>query len=182
MLAHSASPCSDDIVGSKPLTATPSDLHSHLPVTFSTYDRDDMILDELATFYQHHFPGSNNLFGDTTPDLPALHTSHCAALLPTLDKLYVSREQLVRDPSAIFMDYEPWIRCMSRVDDMRLLAYNTSMHTADGTARRTRNSQRRIWEEARWIQLDEHERDILRRTAFNLDADTGGPTDPVPSL
>ena len=136
-----------------------------------------MILNELSTIHQHHYPTPDHFCGDT-PHLPALYTSHCAAFLPVLNRLQVGYYQLVHDPDAIFLDYEPWIRHMVRVDDVRIAAYLASVRT-ESTTRRTRNSQRSQWECVRWIQLDEAERDILRRTAFNLDVQADGPTDTI---
>ncbi len=170
-MANSSSPSSDDVVGLQYFVAEPDDFDSPLPVTFSTYDRDDTIEHDLLTFCKHHFPSLDDTLGDTS-DLPPIRTSHCGALLPILDRLRVPREHLVRDPGAIFVDYEPWIRYMVRADDTRISAYLAN-GVIENTTRRTRNSQRSQWERERWVPLDDDERNTLMLTAFDRDAVDG---------
>ena len=168
-MANDPSPSIDDVVGHRYLVADPREFDSHLPVTFSTYNHDDTIRHDLFTFCQHHFPTPDGSPDDDSPDLPPLHTSHCGTLLPILDHLHVPREQLVRDPAAIFVDYEPWIRYMVRADDARISAHLAS-GMIESTTRRTRNSQRSQWERERWVPLDDHERNTLMLTALDRDA------------
>ncbi|KAI1796435.1 P-loop containing nucleoside triphosphate hydrolase protein [Ganoderma leucocontextum] len=170
LLANSTLPCADDVLGFQHLSAHPDDTSSDLPVSFSTYHRDEAILDDLLSCAVRHYPTPGDLLSDT-PDLPLLHTPHCGTLLPILDRLRISREDLVRDPVAIFVDYEPWIRHMVRADDAQIAA-NRASGQFEGTTRRTRNSQRSQWELQRWISLDEDERGVLSRTALGgVDAD-----------
>lgn len=182
-MVNNSSPSSDNVVGLKHLVADSGDFDSHLPVTFSTYHRDDAIRQDLFSFCQHHFPTVHDPL-DNTPDLPPLHTSHCGTLLPILDRMRVPREQLVRDPAAVFVDYEPWIRYMVRADDARISAYLAS-GLIESTTRRTRNSQRSQWERERWVPLDDHDRNTLMLTAFDRDAVDGianaAASDPEPS-
>ncbi|KAI0743819.1 hypothetical protein C8Q80DRAFT_861649 [Daedaleopsis nitida] len=177
ILVNGESPGVDDLLGYKHLSAEPHDFGSHLPVTFSTYGQDTAILRELASFSQRHHPSPHDLLSDT-PDLLSLHTSHCASVMSVLNRMRISREQVLRDPHAIFLDYEPWIRCMVMADDANMSAHLASVPTE--STRRTRNSQRSELNFVRMMPLEDGERDILRRTAFNLDVDTHGPTDPNP--
>ncbi len=163
-------PSADDVLGFQHLSAYPDDTSSDLPVTFSTYHRDEAILDDLLSYAVGHHPTPDGILSDS-PDLPLLHTPHCGTLLPILDRLRISREDLVRDPAAIFVDYEPWIRHMVLADDAYIAA-NIASGQFEGTTRRTRNSQRSQRELQRWISLDEDQRGILSRTALGCgDAD-----------
>ncbi|KAI0702979.1 hypothetical protein C8T65DRAFT_741459 [Cerioporus squamosus] len=183
LMANGSSPSSDDVVGLKCIVAQPGDFDSPLPVTLSTYDRDDIIKHDILTICKHQCPFLDDTLGDT-PDLPPIGTSHCETFLPILDRLRVPREHLVRDPGALFVDYEPWIRYMVRADDARISAYLAS-GLIESTTRRTRNSQRSQWERERWVPLDDHERNTLMLTAFDRDAVDGvsnaAATDPEPS-
>lgn len=87
-------------------------------------------------------------------------------MLPILDHLRIPREDLVRDPAAVFVDYEPWIRHMVRADDAHITGSITSGQFG-GTSRRTRNSQRSQWELQRWVSLDEGQRGVLSCTALS---------------
>ena len=92
-------------------------------------------------------------------------------MLPILDRLRISREDLVRDPTAIFVDYEPWIRYMVRADDAHIAA-TIANGQFGATSRRTRNSQRSQWELQRWVSLDEDQRGVLSCTALSgIDTD-----------
>ena len=167
MFENSSSPCADDVLGYKHLSVEPRDISSCLLVTFSTYHHDEAILDELLSHAKRHHPSPDQP-QHNPPDLPAIHASHCSTLLPILDRLRVSREDIVRDPDSIFLDYEPWIRYMVRADDAYVAA-SISSGRFEGTTRRTRNSQRSQLELQRWVPLNEDERDIIRRTALELD-------------
>ncbi|KAI0645412.1 hypothetical protein C8Q79DRAFT_691863 [Trametes meyenii] len=166
LLLNSASPSADDELGFKHLVADAYDLDSNLPITFSTYHRDESILCELLSFAQTCHPSLEELLSDT-PHLHLLHAAHCGAILPALDGLHVPREQLVRDAQSVFLDYEPWIRHMVRVDDVRV-EQTLASGKLEGT-RRTRNSQRSQLELDRWIFLGDPELETLRRTAFGVD-------------
>ena len=159
LLSNSTSPCADDQLGFKHLVAEPQDVDSDVPVTFSTYYWDEIIKAELLSYSSRHNPRPEELNRDG-PDLHPLHAEHCGTLLPVFDHLHVPREQLVRDANSIFVDYEPWIRHMSRIDDAQATE-SISLGVFEG-GRQTRNSQR-IW---RYLGLNEHELGILRRTAF----------------
>ncbi|KAL7281270.1 hypothetical protein ACG7TL_004578 [Trametes sanguinea] len=174
-LLNSHSPSTDDQLGYKQLVAEPGDGDSDLPVTFSTYHWDDAIKEELLSFSRQYYPSLNDV---DSPSPHPLHHGHCGTLLPVLDRLHVPRDQLVRDADAIFVDYEPYIRHMSRIDDARV-AESVASGTLEGT-RRTRNSQRAQMENARWIILGEEELDVLRRTAFDYDDET--PRLDIPSV
>ncbi|KAI8975797.1 hypothetical protein BD414DRAFT_496942 [Trametes punicea] len=166
LLANSPSPCADDQLGFKHLVAEPQDMDSDLPVTFSTYYCDQDIVDELLSFSGQHYPVPQDL-NESNPDPHPLHAEHCRTLLPALDGLHVPRDQLVRDASSIFVDYEPWARYMSRIDDIREFD-NIASGNLEGT-RQTRNSQRAQCSYARWITLGDQALDALRRTAFDQD-------------
>ena len=165
-------------MGFKYLTADLSDFSSHLPVTFSTYDHDEVALDDLFTPASRYYPAPEYLFDDT-PDLPTQHTSHYHSIAPVLDRLRVPHEALLRSPSALFTDYEPWIRFMTAIDDTRITEFIASGLT-EGTTRRTRNSQRSQQDLNRWLHLDEDDRDVLSRTALQRDPVTSG--DPTLSV
>ncbi|KAI0356199.1 hypothetical protein OH77DRAFT_240046 [Trametes cingulata] len=168
LLSNSASPCADDQLGYKHLVATPHDADSALPITFSTYHYDEVILSTLLSSAQSFYPAPSDLHLASAPDPPhPLHAAYCGTMLPILDRLRVPRDQLVRDAHGIFLDYEPWVRFMSRVDDARI-AGTVASGRLEG-ARRTRNSQRSQWELIRWIMLNEEELDVLRQTEFQLD-------------
>ncbi|KAH9892825.1 hypothetical protein C8Q73DRAFT_791823 [Cubamyces lactineus] len=160
LLSNSTSPCIDDQLGFKHLVAEPEDIDSDLPVTFSTYYWDEVMREELLSFSSRHNPRPEEPNRDS-PDLHPLHAEHCGTLLPVFDRLHVPRDQLVRDASSIFVDYEPWIRHMSRIDDAQVTE-SVTLGVFEG-GRQTRNSQR-IW---RYLGLNDHELDILRRTAFD---------------
>ncbi|KAI0334968.1 P-loop containing nucleoside triphosphate hydrolase protein [Cubamyces sp. BRFM 1775] len=160
LLANSTSPCADDQLGFKHLVAEPEDIDSDIPVTFSTYYWDEAIRAELLSYSSRHNPRPEEMYRDS-PDLHPLHVEHCGTLLPVLDHLHVPREQLVRDASSIFVDYEPWIRHMSRLDDAQA-TQSVALGIFD-SGRQTRNSQR-IW---RYLNLNDHELGILRRTALD---------------
>ena len=53
--------------------------------------------------------------------------------------------------------------------DDAYVAASISSGRFEGTIRRTRNSQRSKLELQRWLPLNEDERDIIRRTALELD-------------
>ena len=165
LLADSALPCADDVLGFQHLSGHFDDPSSSTPVTFSTYHRDEAILDDLLAWAARRRPTPDEILSES-PDLPLLHTSYCDTLLPILDRLRVSREDLVRDPAAIFLDYEPWIRHMVRADDAHI-AFTLASGNFKGTTRRTQNSQRSQWELQRWISLDEVQRGVLGRTALD---------------
>ncbi|KAI0769689.1 hypothetical protein BD413DRAFT_663992 [Trametes elegans] len=167
LLSNSASPCTDDQLGYKHFVALPHDMDSALPVTFSTYSWDEAILNCLLSFSRAHDPAPRGLH-DPAPDPPhPLHAAHCGAFLPVLDGVRVGRDALVRDAAAVFVDYEPWVRHMARVDDGRIGDIVASGRL-EGT-RRTRNSQRLNLELGRHVILDEEALEVLRRTAFRLD-------------
>ncbi|TBU43647.1 P-loop containing nucleoside triphosphate hydrolase protein [Dichomitus squalens] len=166
LLANGSSPCGDDVLGFKHLSAEPCDISSNLPVTFSTYHRDETIREELLSHAKQFDPVPDDNLRDI-PSLPSLHTAHCGTLLPIFDRLRIPREDLVRDPNAIFLDYEPSIRYMVRADDA-CVATNLASGRFEGTTRRTRNSQRSQLELQRWVPLNEDERDILYRTALEV--------------
>ncbi|KAI0373400.1 hypothetical protein BV20DRAFT_962536 [Pilatotrama ljubarskyi] len=168
LLSNSASPCADDQLGYKHLVASPPDTDSSLPITFSTYHYDEAILSTLLSSAQSAYPAPSDLQLASAPDPPhPLHAAYCGTMLPLLDRLRVPRDQLVRDAHAIFLDYEPWVRYMVRVDDARI-AGSVASGTLEGS-RRTRNSQRTQWALIRWLMLNEGELDVLRRTEFQLD-------------
>ncbi|KAI0675018.1 hypothetical protein C8Q78DRAFT_514028 [Trametes maxima] len=166
LLSNSASPSADDELGYKHLVADTYDVDSTLPITLSTYHWDETILSDLRSFTQTCHPSPEELLSHN-PHLHPLHAAHCGALLPALDGLRVPREQLVRDAHSVFTDYEPWIRHMARVDDVRI-ARTVASGKLEGT-RRTRNSQRSQLELDRWICLGDAELDVLRRTTFGVD-------------
>ncbi|KAI0633367.1 hypothetical protein C8Q77DRAFT_783996 [Trametes polyzona] len=166
LLSNSVSPSPDAELGYKHLTAEPQDLDSSLPVNFSTYHWDEAIVDELLSSLTD-YPAPDDL-RDFSPHLHPLHTAHCGTMLPVLDGLHVPRDLLVRDARAVFVDYEPWIRHMSRIDDTRVTE-NVASGRLEGT-RRTRNSLRSQYELARWIQLKDDALEVLRQTGFEKDA------------
>ncbi|OJT07138.1 ATPase family AAA domain-containing protein 5 [Trametes pubescens] len=172
-LSNNTSPSADDLLGYHHLIASPADMESHLPVTFSTYQWDEVIVDDLLSFAQTDHPAPAEL-RDRALHLHALNTPHCGALCPVLDSLKIPRELLVRDASAIFMDYEPWTRHMTRIDDARAAASLALMGQREGT-RRTRNSQRLQAEEVRWVLAGDAELEVLRRTGFDVDDASGIP-------
>ncbi|PIL34187.1 hypothetical protein GSI_03898 [Ganoderma sinense ZZ0214-1] len=180
LLSNSAQPCADDVIGFQHLFTYADDTSPYAPITFSTYHRDEAILDDLLSDAAPHYPGQDDILSDS-PDLPVLHTSHCDSLLPILDRLRIPREDLVHDPAAIFVDYEPWIRHMVRADDAHIAATHASGEF-EGTTRRTRNSQRSQWELQRWISLDEDQRGILGRTALDVEVDADADVVTAPAL
>lgn len=172
-MSNNASPPADDLLGYRHLVASPSDMDSHLPVTFSTYPWDEVITTDLLAFAASDYPAPAEL-RDLAPHRHPLKAPHCGELCPVLDKVKVPRDLLVRDASAVFMDYEPWVRHMARIDDARAAA-NLALIGQRGGTRRTRNSQRIQAQEARWVEADEPEREILRRTGFDIDDGSGTP-------
>ncbi|KAI9067102.1 P-loop containing nucleoside triphosphate hydrolase protein [Trametes sanguinea] len=173
LLLNSQSPSADDQLGYKQLVAEPGDADSDLPVTFSTYHWDEAIRQELLSSSRQYYPSPYDV---DSPHPHPLHHGHCGTLLPVLDRLHVPRDQLVRDAKAIFVDYEPYIRHMSRIDDTRVTE-SVASGAFEGT-RQTRNSQRAQMEEVRYITLGDEELDVLRRTAF----DDETPSLDIPSM
>ncbi|KAI0829645.1 hypothetical protein BC628DRAFT_1416689 [Trametes gibbosa] len=166
-LASSASPSADDLLGFTPLVATPHDMDTDLPVALSTYHWDEAMANELLSFSQNHYLAPAEL-RDPTPHVHPLLAAHCGTMLPVLDKLRVPREDLVRDASAIFVDYEPWIRHLVQIDDVNV-AESVASGLFEGT-RLTRNSQLRKRDELRHITLTEEGLAVVRRTGFDMDA------------
>ncbi|CDO69309.1 hypothetical protein BN946_scf184976.g28 [Trametes cinnabarina] len=172
LLLNNHSPSADEQLGYRQFATEPGDMESDLPVTFTFYHWDEVINDDLLAFSRQHYPVPDCLSLHTADPHP-LHAEHCGALLPALDRLHVPRDQLVRDAQSVFVDYEPYIRFMSRIDDARIAA-NVANGKFEGT-RRTRNSQRARWETERWLFLGDEELDILRQTAFKFDVDSPQP-------
>lgn len=141
-------------------------MDTDFPVTLSTYHWDEAMVDDIFAFAQKHYPAPAEL-RDPTPHLHPLHASHCGTMLPVLDKLWVPRAELVRDASVIFVEYEPWIRYMARVDDAHV-----AQEAASGqfeSTRRTRNSQQRRTNYVRYLRLQEPEVAVVRRTGYETD-------------
>ena len=158
----------DNTLGFKHILADGEEVTSHLPVTFSTYSQDEAAAEAIFTFARQHYSTPDYI--DDGMAIPSpLHTTHCDTLLPILDRFHVPREQVLRDPCAAFLDYEPGIRRLVAVDDAYLeKARALASSRNDGPVRQTRNSLRSGFAVERCYPLDNDERDILGRTGLTM--------------